>query len=148
MSLSQLENLTKTGGLKSEPPDRREFDGLVRSAIRRLADGCPASGAIVGHPMAYTPRMPFPWRHCAGMAIAQPVAAKFAADYAFAATDALSYRRRAKTFGMQCVNLISFTFGEMAVFHFLVLLTGRSKAGEFISSHPHPPDPPAVALTP
>ena len=33
-----LENLAKVGKLKAEPPDQREFDGLLRSAGRKLLD--------------------------------------------------------------------------------------------------------------
>lgn len=38
MTLSELDNLVESGLLKREPPDRREFDGLVTSARKRLAD--------------------------------------------------------------------------------------------------------------
>jgi len=40
MTSPNLENLVKSGQLKREPGDRREFDGLVRSARARLADAC------------------------------------------------------------------------------------------------------------
>lgn len=33
-----LENLVRTGGLKVEPPDRKECEGLMRSAVARLKD--------------------------------------------------------------------------------------------------------------
>ncbi|MBA1378548.1 hypothetical protein [Pseudomonas brassicacearum] len=33
-----LENLLRSGGLKAEPPDRRECEGLMRSAVDRLRD--------------------------------------------------------------------------------------------------------------
>ncbi|WP_077048436.1 hypothetical protein [Pseudomonas sp. KK4] len=33
-----LENLVRSGGLKAEPPDRRECEGLMRSAVARLSD--------------------------------------------------------------------------------------------------------------
>lgn len=33
-----LENLVRSGGLKREPPDRRECEGLLRSAVARLKD--------------------------------------------------------------------------------------------------------------
>lgn len=33
-----LENLLRSGGLKAEPPDRKECEGLLRSAIDRLQD--------------------------------------------------------------------------------------------------------------
>nr|WP_314560495.1 hypothetical protein [uncultured Pseudomonas sp.] len=33
-----LENLQRSGGLKAEPPDRKECDGLMRSARDRLRD--------------------------------------------------------------------------------------------------------------
>jgi len=36
--IEQLENLVRTGGLKSEPPDANESAGLLRSAIDRLED--------------------------------------------------------------------------------------------------------------
>ncbi|HAD03888.1 MAG TPA: hypothetical protein DCF93_04315 [Desulfuromonas sp.] len=38
MTSPNLENLAKAGQLKSEPPDAREFAGLVRSARARLKD--------------------------------------------------------------------------------------------------------------
>lgn len=38
MTSPNLENLVGSGQLKREPGDRREFDGLVRSARARLAD--------------------------------------------------------------------------------------------------------------
>lgn len=38
MTYQNLLNLVKTGSLKAEPPDRREFDGLVRSGLIRLND--------------------------------------------------------------------------------------------------------------
>jgi len=33
-----LENLVRSGGLKAEPPDRKECEGLLRSATDRLKD--------------------------------------------------------------------------------------------------------------
>ena len=33
-----LENLVRSSGLKAEPPDRKECEGLLRSAIDRLKD--------------------------------------------------------------------------------------------------------------
>lgn len=33
-----LENLLRSGGLKAEPPDRKECEGLLRSAIDCLQD--------------------------------------------------------------------------------------------------------------
>ncbi|MDV7212146.1 hypothetical protein [Azotobacter beijerinckii] len=33
-----LDNLVRSGGLKAEPPDRRECEGLLHSAIDRLKD--------------------------------------------------------------------------------------------------------------
>lgn len=38
MTYQNLLNLVKTGSLKAEPPDRREFEGLVRSGLVRLKD--------------------------------------------------------------------------------------------------------------
>jgi len=38
MTLDNLQNLVKTKQLKAEPPDQQEFDGMVSSAKRRLAD--------------------------------------------------------------------------------------------------------------
>jgi hypothetical protein len=38
MSRSELDNLVRTGLLKSEPPDQREFDSLLKSGRRRLHD--------------------------------------------------------------------------------------------------------------
>lgn len=37
-SNDNLENLLRSGGLKAEPPDRKECEGLLRSAIDRLQD--------------------------------------------------------------------------------------------------------------
>jgi hypothetical protein len=37
-SKDNLENLVHSGGLKAEPPDRKECEGLLRSAIDRLKD--------------------------------------------------------------------------------------------------------------
>lgn len=37
-SNDNLENLVRSGGLKAEPPDRRECEGLMRSAADRLKD--------------------------------------------------------------------------------------------------------------
>ncbi|MBN2979143.1 hypothetical protein [Pseudomonas lactucae] len=37
-SKANLENLQRSGGLKAEPPDRKECDGLMRSARGRLKD--------------------------------------------------------------------------------------------------------------
>ena len=37
-SKANLENLQHSGGLKAEPPDRKECDGLMRSARDRLND--------------------------------------------------------------------------------------------------------------
>ena len=33
-----LENLVRSGGLKAEPPDNKECEGLLRSAVDRLKD--------------------------------------------------------------------------------------------------------------
>lgn len=38
MSRAELDNLVRVGTLKSEPPEQREFDSLVRSGRRRLHD--------------------------------------------------------------------------------------------------------------
>ncbi|GAB2181887.1 hypothetical protein DLREEDagrD3_21100 [Denitratisoma sp. agr-D3] len=37
-SQESLENLVRSGGLKAEPMDRKECDGLLRSAMDRLVD--------------------------------------------------------------------------------------------------------------
>jgi hypothetical protein len=37
-SNDSLENLVRNSGLKAEPPDRKECEGLLRSAIDRLQD--------------------------------------------------------------------------------------------------------------
>ncbi len=37
-SSDNLENLVRSGGLNKEPPDRKECEGLLRSAIDRLKD--------------------------------------------------------------------------------------------------------------
>jgi hypothetical protein len=36
--LEALQNLVRIGKLKAEPPDQTEFDGLIRSAARKLPD--------------------------------------------------------------------------------------------------------------
>ena len=38
MTLTELDNLVRTGLLKSEPPDQKEIDGLLDSGRKRLAD--------------------------------------------------------------------------------------------------------------
>lgn len=38
MSLKELDNLVRAGSLKSEPPDQKEFDGLLDSGRKRLSD--------------------------------------------------------------------------------------------------------------
>ena len=38
MTLAELDNLVKINKLKVEPPDQKEFDGLVATANRRLKD--------------------------------------------------------------------------------------------------------------
>jgi hypothetical protein len=37
-SNDSLENLVRSGNLKAEPPDRKECEGLLRSATDRLKD--------------------------------------------------------------------------------------------------------------
>ena len=37
-SKENLQNLVRSGGLKAEPPDRKECEGLLHSAIDRLKD--------------------------------------------------------------------------------------------------------------
>ena len=37
-SNENLESLLRSGGLKAEPPDRKECEGLMRSAVDRLKD--------------------------------------------------------------------------------------------------------------
>lgn len=46
MTSQNLENLVNTGQLKSEPADRQEFDGLVKSACARLNDAQNGSLAL------------------------------------------------------------------------------------------------------
>jgi hypothetical protein len=38
MTLANLDNLVKTGGLRKESPDQNQIDALVKSAKTRLAD--------------------------------------------------------------------------------------------------------------
>lgn len=38
MTLSNLDNLARTGKLKAEPPEQSELDGLIRSGLARLTD--------------------------------------------------------------------------------------------------------------
>jgi hypothetical protein len=50
----KLQNLQKVGSLKAEPPDPREFAGLVRSATRMLEDaGKSANSADTRFSIAY-----------------------------------------------------------------------------------------------
>lgn len=56
MTSQNLANLAKTGQLKAEPPSRKEFDGLVRSAHARLH---------------------WRWRPCAGTATARKTVTSF-----------------------------------------------------------------------
>lgn len=46
MSRPELDNLVRAGVLKSEPPDQREFDSLVRSGHARLRDAANESLAF------------------------------------------------------------------------------------------------------
>ncbi|MGE8065351.1 hypothetical protein [Pseudomonas sp. NPDC089569] len=47
-SSENLENLLRSGGLKGEPPDRKECEGLMRSAMDRLKDARTASLSFAG----------------------------------------------------------------------------------------------------
>lgn len=38
MALDKLDNLVRIKSLKAEPPDQKEFDGMLGSAKRRLQD--------------------------------------------------------------------------------------------------------------
>jgi hypothetical protein len=46
MTSQNLDNLAKTGSLKSEPANQGEFNGLLRSAKARLTDSANTSLAI------------------------------------------------------------------------------------------------------
>ena len=46
MTSLELERLAEIGALKREPPSRREFEGLVRSARARLKDAANADLAV------------------------------------------------------------------------------------------------------
>ena len=46
MTSPELERLAEIGALKREPPSRREFEGLVRSARARLKDAANADLAV------------------------------------------------------------------------------------------------------
>lgn len=76
MTSQNLENLTRTGQLKNEPPDQREFDGLVRSARARLKDSRSESLALESRfDLAYNASYALAlaalrWPPCAGTAIA------------------------------------------------------------------------------
>lgn len=48
MAIAQLDNLVKAGGLKAEPPEQAEFDGLVRSGTVRLTDAQNATLSLEG----------------------------------------------------------------------------------------------------
>jgi hypothetical protein len=53
-SNENLENLTRSGGLKAEPPDSRECSGLFGSAIDRLKDAqCPTLSFASRFDLAY-----------------------------------------------------------------------------------------------
>jgi len=65
----QLQNLQKVGKLKAEPPNQAEFDGLVRSAKRKLPDAeNPALSPTVASFSHTTRPILSPWRPFAGMA--------------------------------------------------------------------------------
>ena len=55
MRLEQLDNLVRIKQLKPEPPDQKEFDGLVGSAKRRLQDARVAALSEVGNRAARQP---------------------------------------------------------------------------------------------
>jgi len=48
MNSNKLDNLVRSGNLAPEPPDQREFDGLVNSARDRLADAHQESLSLAG----------------------------------------------------------------------------------------------------
>jgi len=69
---SPLDNLAKVskGGLKLEAPNQAELDGVVRSAKRKLLDAAtPTLGLESAFDLLATPRTPWRWQPCAGMAI-------------------------------------------------------------------------------
>ncbi|MBC7992687.1 MAG: hypothetical protein H7Z15_05525 [Rhizobacter sp.] len=43
MSISELDNLVRTRSLKTEPATQAEFEGLIRSGMRRLTDAAKKS---------------------------------------------------------------------------------------------------------
>ena len=60
MSTKQLGNLVKIEQLRQEPPDREQFDGMIRSA--RIRD-CPKRENF--QPLTLLSIL-WQWRHCAG----------------------------------------------------------------------------------
>ena len=78
MTSPNLENLVKVGHLKREPGDRKEFDGLVRSARVRLADARNNTLSLESRfDLAYNAALRWPWRRCAGRATGQTSATRY-----------------------------------------------------------------------
>jgi hypothetical protein len=51
-SKDNLENLVRSGGLNKELPDRKECEGLLRSAIdRQPTERCPQPGTVFRQPL-------------------------------------------------------------------------------------------------
>ncbi len=48
MAVASLDNLVRTGGLKAEPPDQSELDGLIRSGLARLEDAANTTLSLDG----------------------------------------------------------------------------------------------------
>jgi hypothetical protein len=48
MPMASLDNLVRSGGLKAEPSDQSELDGLIRSGLARLADAANTTLSLDG----------------------------------------------------------------------------------------------------
>ena len=78
MRFQNLAKLAKTGQLKAEPPSRKEFAGLLRSARARLTDAHMETLSIESRfDLVTMPPMHWHWRPCAGMATARKTVTLF-----------------------------------------------------------------------
>ena len=104
---SPLENLSGPGKpLREEPPDEKEYSGLKRSALARLADSAKNSNSLESRfDSPTTPRMHFAWPPCAGMVIGRPIV-----------TSSFRYCRTRSAWVRKCgecsINVIPFVISE------------------------------------
>jgi hypothetical protein len=79
-----LDNLLKIHQLQQEAPDRREFDGLVKAALDRLADSQVAS-------LSYSSRFDLAYSAAHGFALAALRAKGFRSDKRFLVFQCLAH---------------------------------------------------------